>query len=233
MMTFDLDPEAFATSASFMRLGQTVSLDYRASDTQLVWWGKLSQSSFQPSLVALGVDVGAFAWQLPDFKILQQKLYTTASFDWGSTSSAWQLSRHWKQDSFQHSAVYEKLAETLGEASPLAKLIKKQLKEGAFQQHQPASAPPASTAFSSFWKKQAQLLAASLQSTLADVAALEENPAAGSLEEAWPEEQPSQEAWEEPAGRFDGSELSLASGFGNQPLDLKMKLAEGLGTFRP
>ena len=124
-------------------------------------------------------------------------------------------------------------AETLGEASPLAKLIRKQLKEGALQQQQPASAPPASTAFSSFWKKQAQLLAASLQSTLADVAALEENPAAGSLEEAWPEEQPSQEAWEEPAGRFDGSELSLASGFGNQPLDLKMKLAEGLGTFRP
>ena len=122
----------------------------------------------------------------------------------------------------------------MGEASPLAQLIKKQLKEGASpQQQQPASATSASTAFSSFWKKQAQLLAASLQTTLEDVAALEEQAAAGSLEEAWPAEQLSQEAWEEPAGRFDGTELSLASGFGNMPLDLKMKLAAGLGNFRP
>ena len=160
-------------------------------------------------MVKLGVEVGAFAWKLPNFKILQQKLYTTASFDWGSTSSAWQLSRHWKQDSFQHAAVYEKLAEELGEASPLAKLIKKHLQEGAFEQQLSASPPPASAAFSAFWKKQAQQLAASFQATLADVAALEESAAsAGSLEEAWPEEKQSQEAWEEPAGRIDGSELS-------------------------
>ena len=124
----------------------------------------------------------------------------------------------------------------MGEASPLAQLIRKQLKEGASPQQQqqlPASATSASTAFSSFWKKQAQLLAASLQTTLEDVAALEEQAAAGSLEEAWPAEQLSQEAWVEPAGRFDGTELSLASSFGNMPLDLKMKLAAGLGNFRP
>ena len=78
-------------------------------------------------------------------------------------------------------------------------------------------------------------MAASLQTTLGNVEALlEEREAAGSLEEAWPaEEQLSTEAWEEPAGRFDGSELSLASGFGNLPLDLKLVLAEGLGNFRP
>ena len=236
MLSFTVDPIGFAASASFLKLGQTVSLDFRASDTQLVWWGKHKQSECQPSMKKLGVEVGAFAWKLPDFKILQQKLCTTASFDLGSTSSAWQLSRHWKQDSFQHAAVYEKLAENLGEASPLAKLIKKQLHEGASQQEQlAASPPPASTAFSSFWKKQAQLLAASFQSTLADVAALEENAAAaaGSLEEAWSEEKPSHEAWEEPAGRIDGSEFSLASGFGNLPLDKKLQLAEGLGSFHP
>ena len=151
-----------------------------------------------------------------------------------SFTSAWQLSRNWKQDSFQHAAVYEKLAEDLGEASPLAKLIKKHLKEGAWQPEQlAASPPPASTAFSSFWKKQAEALAVSLQTVLADVAALEENAAGGSLEEAWPAEQLSKEAWEEPAGRFDGSELSLASGFGNLPLDLKLQLAEGIGRHRP
>ena len=68
VLSFDLDPEAFTASASYMRLGQTVSLDYRASDTQLVWWGKLCQSASQPSMKALGVEVGAFAWQLPNFK---------------------------------------------------------------------------------------------------------------------------------------------------------------------
>ena len=234
MMTFDIEPERFTASASYMGLGQTVSLDYRASDTQLVWWGKLQQSAFQPSMSQLGVQVGAFAWQLPAFTTLAEKLYTTASFDWGSTSSAWQLSRHWKQDSFQHPDVYWKLAESLGEASPLAKLIKKQLQEGALQQPQPASATSASAALSSFWKKQAQLMAASLQTTLGNVEALlEEREATGSLEEAWPADDHQQEAWEESAGRFDGSELSLASGFGNLPLDLKMKLAEGLGNFRP
>ena len=236
VMSFDLDPEAFAASASYMGLGQTVSLDHRASDTQLVWWGKLSQSASQPSMTKLGVQVGAFAWHLPSFtsSSLQDHLFTTASFDWGSTSSAWQLSRHWKIDSQQHPDVYWKLAESLGAASPLGKLIKAQLQEGALQQPQPASGTSASAALSSFWKKQAQLMAASLQTTLGNVEALlEEREAAESLEEAWPEEQLPKAAWEEPAGRFDGSELALASGFGNLPLDLKMKLAEGLGNFRP
>ena len=33
MLSFDLEPEGFTESASYMSLGQTVSLDYRASDT--------------------------------------------------------------------------------------------------------------------------------------------------------------------------------------------------------
>ena len=147
VLSFDLEPEAFAASASYMGLGQTVSLDYRASDTQLVWWGKLSQSASQPSMKTLGVEVGAFAWQLPNFKTLQEKLYTTASFDWGSTSSAWQLSCHWKLDIQQHPDVYAKLAESLGEASPLGKLIKAQLQAGALQA---AAASFRNFSFSSF-----------------------------------------------------------------------------------
>ena len=96
----------------------------------------------------------------------------------------------------------------MGEASPLAKLIKKHLQEGAWEEQLAASPPAASTAFSSFWKKQAQQLAASFQATLADVAALEDAASAGSFEEAWPE-QKQQEASVEQAGRIDGSDLSL------------------------
>ena len=51
--------------------------------------------------------------------------------------------------------------------------------------------------------------------------------AAASTEEL-PDQQPASK--EEPSGRFDGSEASLASGFGNQPLSLKLVLAEGCRT---
>ena len=201
MLSFDVEPEGFAASAKFMKLGQTVSLDYRASDTQLVWWGKLDHREQQPLMSKLGIDIGSFAWKLPPFSTLQEKLFLTASFDWGSTSSSFQLSSQWRTDSFQHAAVYQKLAESLGAASPLAKLIKKQLSEGAWhQQAQTASAPPASTAFSSFWKKQAEALAVSLQTVLSDVAALEENAASGSTEAAW-----QQEAWPEQPSQLQES----------------------------
>ena len=168
------------------------------------------------------------------FTTLQDKLFLTASFEWGSTSSAWQLSRHWKADSLQHADVYWKLAESLGEASPLAKLIKKQLKEGALQQPQPASATSASAALSSFWKKQAQHMADSLQTTLGNVEALlGEHEAAGSLEEAWPAEQLSQGAWEEPAGRFDGSEAFLGFWLWKHALGSQASACGRLGQLPP
>ena len=132
MMSFDLEPASFTASASYMGLGSTVSLDYRASDTQLVWWGKLSPSASQPSMKQLGVTVGAFIWKLPSFSSLQDHLFSTASFDWGASSSAWQLSKNWKLDSQMHPDVYWKLAESLGEASPLGKLIKAQLETPSF-----------------------------------------------------------------------------------------------------
>ena len=114
-----------------MELGSTVSLDYRGADTQLVWWGKLSPSASQPSLQKLGVTVGAFIWKIPSFSSLDH-LFSTASFDWGQSSSSWQLSRNWKLDSEMHPDVYWKLAESLGEASPLGKLIKAQLENPSF-----------------------------------------------------------------------------------------------------
>ena len=238
MCSLTVEPQLFGASARFMQLHKTVSLDFRASDVQLVFWGKLNKQAFQPSFKELGVQVGEFAWKLPSFKVLQQKLYLTASFDWGTTSSAWQLSSNWKQDIFQHTAVYEKLAEELGEASPLAKLIKKQLKEAWQPEEQLAASPSSvSAAFNSFWKNQAQKLAANFQETLAEVAALEGAASAGSLDAAW-SGQPSQEAWPEPSqskeasGRIDGSDLSLASGMGNLPLDKKLLFAEEIGSLR-
>ena len=71
VMSFDLEPEAFAASASYMGLGQTVSLDYRASDTQLVWWGKLSQSASQPSMQQAWRASGSF--RLAASKLQQQQ----------------------------------------------------------------------------------------------------------------------------------------------------------------
>ena len=238
MCSLTVEPQRFGASARFMQLHKTVSLDFRASDVQLVFWGKLDKRAFQPSFKELGVEVGEFAWKLPSFKVLQQKLYLTASFDWGTTSSAWQLSSNWKRDIFQHTAVYEKLAEELGEASPLAKLIKKQL-EGSLAARGAACSFSFSSfnSFLSFWKNQAQKLAANFQETLAEVAALEGAASAGSLDAAWPG-QLSQEAWaepsqsKEPSGRIDGSDLSLASGLGNLPLDKKLLFAEEIGSLR-
>ena len=47
MVSLDLDPAGFVASAAFMKLGQTVSLDYRASDTQLCFWGKLDNGALE------------------------------------------------------------------------------------------------------------------------------------------------------------------------------------------
>ena len=129
MVSLDLDPEGFVASAAYMKLGQTVSLDYRASDTQLCFWGKLDPKDSQPSFKHLGVDLGDFVWKLPSFTSLQKHLYNTASFDWGASSSEWQLARNWRSDSLQHAEVYWKLSENLGQASPLGRLIRAHLLE--------------------------------------------------------------------------------------------------------
>ena len=238
MVSLDLDPTGFVASAAFMKLGQTVSLDYRASDTSS-FWGKLDPKESQPSFEKLGVDVGDFIWKLPSFQSLQKYLYNTASFDWGASSSEWQLARNWRSDSLQHPDVYWKLSEALGQASPLGRLIRAHLVE-AWKEPQSASQPAAlsalpSSSLAAFWEQQAELAQESLQKTLSNVKALlAEGQPAGSLEQAaWQhEELQQQQASEQPSGRFDGSELSLASGFGNQPLSLKLVLAEGLKNFK-
>ena len=93
MVSLDLLPESFVWSANFMKLDKTVSLDYRASDTQLCFWGKLDPAQHQPSFEDLGVEVGSLVWKLGNFTELQKYLYHTASFDWGASSSEWQLAK--------------------------------------------------------------------------------------------------------------------------------------------
>ena len=60
MVSLDVEPVGFTYAASFMKLRQTVTLDYRASDTQLCFWGKLDPAESQPSFK----ELGAADWQL-------------------------------------------------------------------------------------------------------------------------------------------------------------------------
>ena len=131
-----------------------------------------------------------------------------------------------------------KLSEALGSQSPLGRLIRAHMLE-AWGEPASASPPPAlsslpSSSVAAFWEQQAELAQEGLQKTLSNVKALLAEGKPSSLEEAaWPEELPQQQpASEELSGRFDGSEASLASGFGNQPLSLKLILAEGLRNFK-
>ena len=75
MVSLDLLPESFVWSANFMKLNKTES---------------------QPSFEELGVEVGSLVWKLPNFSELQKHLYSTASFDWGASSSEWQLAKNWR-----------------------------------------------------------------------------------------------------------------------------------------
>ena len=134
--------------------------------------------------------------------------------------------------------MYWKLQENLGSASPLGKLIRAHFAE-AWKEPQAASPPSASalaaSSVAAFWEQQAELAQDNLQKTLSNVKALlaGASPAPSLEAAAWTEELPAQQpASDEPSGRFDGSEASLASGFGNQPLSLKLILAEGLHNFK-
>ena len=239
MISLDILPESFVWSANFMQLKKTVSLDYRASDTQLCFWGKLDPNETQPDFEKLGVEVGSLVWKLGNFTELSKHLYHTASFDWGAASSEWQLAKNWRKDSLQHAEVYWKLQENLGSASPLGKLIRAHFAE-AWKEPAAASGPAASalaaSSVAAFWENEAELANEHLQKTLSKVKALLAGASplpsleAAASEEELPDQQPASK--EEPSGRFDGSEASLASGFGNQPLSLKLVLAEGLQNFK-
>ena len=158
MVSLDILPESFVWSANFMQLNKTVSLDYRASDTQLCFWGKLDPAESQPSFEKLGVEVGSLVWKLPNFTELSKHLYSTASFDWGASSSEWQLAKNWRTDSLQHAEVYWKLQENLGSASPLGKLIRAHFAEA--WKEPPAASPPSASALAAssvaaFWHHEA------------------------------------------------------------------------------
>ena len=60
MVSLDLEPESFVWSASFLKLNKTVSLDYRASDTQLCFWGKLDPRKASQALRSLELKWAAW-----------------------------------------------------------------------------------------------------------------------------------------------------------------------------
>ena len=179
--------------------------------------------------------------QLGDFIIelsklaLMPKLYESACFDWGGSSSEHHLAANWKLDLQQHAEVYQQLAEPLGETHPMAKLIKNEL---AKDDDEPASkSSSASSAFTSFWKDTTK----SFQTALADVVKYAEKlteehkqaTEAALQYEDWYAADVAASTTEEASGRIDGSLRSLLSGEGNIPLNLKLELANKLGSFKP
>ena len=109
-----------------MKLGHTISLDFRGADCQLCFWGKQQASQHQPTFSSLDIKLGDVIVKLEPFEKIQQ-LCESASFDWGGVSSEHRLPAFWKRDLQQHPSVYKKLAENLGLDNPMAKLIKKEL----------------------------------------------------------------------------------------------------------
>ena len=161
-----------------------------------------------------------------------EQLYQSASFDWGGVSSENLLPAHWKLDLQQHPAVYQQLADNLGKANPMAKLIYQELAKadtGA------ALDQKASAATAAFWKATSKSLNRTLQETLQNVEQLiEQQEAEAFFEGDWQEPVPAAaSASEEASGRVDGSFGSLQCGEGNLPLHLKLEFAHKLGSFKP
>ena len=119
----------FVAHHKLMKLGNTVTLDFRGADCQLCFWGKQQAGEQQPHLGSLHIRLGPLIVKLAAFDQMP-KLYETASFDWGGVSSEHQLAASWKLDLQQHPTVYQQLAEQLGETHPMAKLIDEQACQG-------------------------------------------------------------------------------------------------------
>ena len=130
----------FVAHHKLMKLGDTVTLDFRRSDCQLCVWGKHLAGQRQPHLGSLHIRLGYLIVKLEPFDQMP-KLYDSASFDWGGVSSEHQLAACWKLDLQQHPTVYHQLADQLGETHLMAKLIAKEL---AKEVEDPASTSSAS-----------------------------------------------------------------------------------------
>ena len=135
VISFRFKVQSFAAKHRALKLGRTISLDFRGADCQLCFWGKQQASQHQPTFSSLDIKLGDVIVKLAAFEKIEQ-LCETASFDWGGVSSEHHLPAFWKHDLQQHPSVYKKLAENLGVDNPMAKLIKKELDK---DEEEPAS----------------------------------------------------------------------------------------------
>ena len=171
---------------------------------------------------------------MPSFDSMES-LFTSSCFDWGGASSAWQLSANWKLDAAVHSSTStSRWVEELGPESAVSKLILQAQLDNPASKDQPAASKE-SPGLVAFWKATSKLMVNNLKETLSNVEKLaEDQQAEAFFAEAWEDDELEQQAASpsEKAGRLDGSENSLQSGFGNLPLDLKLELAAALGNLR-
>ena len=106
LMSFELEIPSFSAAVAEMELGQTVSLDHRGQDCQLVFWGKLAEGALQPSLQKLQVKLSEYIFEFGSFASIEE-LFTMNSFDWGGASSGSHLALNWKLDAQVHKHVYK------------------------------------------------------------------------------------------------------------------------------
>ena len=149
VISFCFKVQSFVAKHKALKLGQTISLDFRGADCQLCFWGRQQASQHQPTFSSLDIKLGDIIVKLAAFEQIEQ-LYEKASFGWGGATSELNLPAFWKHDLQQHPSVNKKLAENLGVDNAMAKLIKKELDK---DEEEPASkVPKTSTASEAeFW----------------------------------------------------------------------------------
>ena len=149
VISFKFKVQSFAAKHKALKLGHTISLDFRGADCQLCFWGKQQASQHQPTFSSLDIKLGDVIVKLAAFEKIEQ-LYETTSFDWGGVTSEHHLPAFWKHDLEQHPSVYKKLAENLGLDNSMAKLIKKELDKDEVE---PTLKPPKTSTASEaeFW----------------------------------------------------------------------------------
>ena len=199
VISFSFPIDSFIAQHKVLKLGQTVTLDYRGADCQLCFWGKQQASEEQPLFTDLQMVLGDIIVKLAPFDQMPE-LCNYASFDWGGVSSEHHLAPHWKLDLQQHRIVYQNLAEKLGPNHAMTALIQKELDKEVTE---PASKKPR-TSTANFW----QATAKSFQKALNEVAQLPQHAeqlTAESAAEAFQGEASSAAASsiEEASGRVD------------------------------
>ena len=234
VISFRFKVQSFVAKHKALKLGHTISLDFRSADCQRCFWGKQQASQHQPTFSSLDIKLGDIIVKLTAFEKIEQ-LYETASFDWDGVSSEHHLPASWKHDLQQHPSVYKNLAENLGQDNPIAKLIKKELDK---DEAKPASKlhKTSTPSEAEFWMTASKNLHKLVGDTFRSAEQLLAQQA--SEAEAWQgdftEGAAAPASDDEPSGRIDGSLPSLQCGEGNTPLCIfKLELAQQLGSFKP